>query len=43
MESFSSTSLVCNPNLFASLTASQYLRVKYPTESLETEAKKIWS
>lgn len=30
MESFSSAALVCDPNLFASLTAAQYLRVKYP-------------
>lgn len=34
---------VCDLKFFASLTASQYLRVKYPSESLETEAKKMWS
>lgn len=43
MESFSSASLVWDPELFVSLTASQHLRVKYPTESLEREAKKIRS
>lgn len=40
MESFSSAAPVCDPNLFASPTAAQYLRVKYPTESSEREAKK---
>lgn len=43
MESFSAASLMCDPKLFASLTASQYLRVKHPTESSGREAKKIWS
>lgn len=40
MESFISVAPVCDPNVFASLTTAQYLRVKYPTESSEREAKK---